>query len=961
MPIGLVLIVAGLLSGAGRAAAQPFFDRGDADCSVGVSAADLVAAVRGLGGTSTCGNDDCDRDGMVTAADILCTAGCLFDSCPIPDNAPRVSGVTAESAPTVVPASVVRLSVRNLGSTDKIKRVTVGGFEAEVVDQTDDELAVVLPFEVPVGPADVVVFDGDLAGAPFSIDVAPATPLGAPDTFDGTLALVDGLIAQLLMLDVDSVYGDAAALIREELTRYRSDLVDQRAALANAPELSDADRLQLDAAIDGSGVPELLRQLLVDLAAPASPPGPNRAAAATAPVLAFKRGADTIKIVRGVAQTAAATLSTPAIVAIATGAAIIGGVLLAASDPITPLIFGITYVDASGATRSYPTGGGFATFRGARFDALTTSLGVRATGGYFVSTESMANDDTLTFHLPDTEGFCGRSTLELYRLRSYSNPVPTAVQPELLSLPSTAPFHERISGTARGTTYCFGQALFNGPAAAQVGFSTVGDHGLELNVPRVEPGRYGVGLRVQGVRSDPDDDLTIDVTNALTGMKLSCPSEVEIPEAPADGAAADSMASVCDAVLVPEEAGQPQPSLFVWHASNSKVSLQTPTHTGRSAIVGRGIGAVSVSVALVLAGEDGQQLAASDPVQVAVVDRIKPRITISSTTTSPVQPGGSIDVSISASDNYKLGAIQLTATGDAVASGGDQTSLDCSGKKQCTTTLSVGVKDRDFTTPTITVTASVVDLGVNSATSNMLTFKVARDDHCPTVTIQEPAAGGTVNAGQTVTAVAVARDDQPDDTGVQLFKYSASGPALSAPVSQVLPLPQPQAAPTLRFNFTVKSAAELTDVDDRTITISVEALDAAKPPNSCGAQTTTVSVIGVLDRCEGGITVDHASGYIGDPFTISVALAGDGAASITRVTSINPGGQFDLQPQGGGLYTVTLFYQGTGSFTLRFVAFDATGSERCAGSIGLASLGPKPSADAAAAQGEAGVAGAGLQ
>jgi hypothetical protein len=196
----------------------------------------------------------------------------------------------------------------------------------------------------------------------------------------------------------------------------------------------------------------------------------------------------------------------------------------------------------------------------------------------------------------------------------------------------------------------------------------------------------------------------------------------------------------------------------------------------------------------------------------------------------------------------------------------------------------------------------------------------------------------------------VATDNQPGDTGVKSFVYSASGAALVAPVALTLPLPMSQAAPTLRFNFTVKQPDELTDVEDLNIAISVAALDAAMPPNNCGPQIISVSVIGVLEGCSGGIQAAPSSGYIGDAFTITVALTGAGADQITRVTSINPGGQFDLQPQGGGVYTVTLFYQGTGGFTLRFIAFDAAGEEQCAGTVGLEALGPRPEEGVAAQQ-----------
>jgi hypothetical protein len=335
-------------------------------------------------------------------------------------------------------------------------------------------------------------------------------------------------------------------------------------------------------------------------------------------------------------------------------------------------------------------------------------------------------------------------------------------------------------------------------------------------------------------------------------------------------------------------------------------------------------------------------LATSNEVEITVVDREPPDVSISSTATSPVQPGASIPVTVTARDNAKLGAVQLAVTGDAVANGATQESAECLGKKTCTVNFTVTLKERDFVQTTVTIKATAFDAALLSEVSNTLTFTLAKDTSCPTLTIQQPASGGSVKAGDTTAVMAVASDDGPTDTGVKRFVYSASGAALTAPVAQELTLPMAQKSPMLRFNFTVKSAAELTDVEDKTIVLSVEAFDDAMPPNTCGAQTVSVGVFGELDRCQGGITTDNPAGFIGEPFTVTVALAGEGADEITRVTSINPGGQFDLQPQGGGVYTVTLFYQGTGTFSLRFVAIDANGDERCSGSIALESLGPEP-------------------
>lgn len=938
-------------------AAARFYPRGDATCGDGLTAADLVATARGIGGDSGCGNVDCDRDGALTAADARCAAGCLFGVCPVPGHAPRLTGIAADSAPEAVPGSVVRISVANLGPIDANKRVTVNGLEAEVVEQTEIELLVALPVDLPTGPAELVVIDGDLDGPPIAIEIAPPVPLGAPDSFDGMLGLVDTVLARLLDLDVEAAFGDNAPIIRQEYARYRAELAEQRAALAADATLGEAARIVLDAAADASGAPEQLRAQIAELEALTV--GDGGVAAPPNPYLAFQNGARTLQIAGAVvraAGTAAAAAGTtisagPILLAIGTGLAINAGAVLVGGNALTPLIAGIDYLDADGKPRRYPTAGGIAVVRGYNFDTVTTDLKIRVRSGSYAGDTPTAVGDTINYRLPDNIGFCGKVTFELFRAGGFvSNPVQQRVQPELLTLPANALSGAEIQGTSRGASCELSQsasAFFDSgaPGSSKEALISARDgHLTYMRVPDVLPGAYKVSLTVEGVRSDPAGDVPIDIRNRLTGLQILCPPTIYL------AGSGESSVPSCTVVTQPDFTAQPQPSVFRWLSSRANVAtVQVQTDKRESVLTARNIGETNISVTLEASAGPVRILASSPPVAVTVVDDTDPRISISSTATSPVQPGASIPVTVTASDNYRLLLVELAASGDAVASGGAQQILDCTGKKTCSAMVTVGLKESDFSQPTVTITATARDAGANSAGSNTLTFTIARDTSCPAVTIQQPASGGTVNAGETVMVVALARDDQPGDTGVKSFVYRASGPALTAPVAQTLPLPLPQAAPPLRFTFSVKQPSELTDVEDKNITISVEALDAANPPNTCGPQTVSVSVVGVLDLCSGGITTDNPAGFIGEPFTVTVALTGAGADEITRVTSINPGGAFDLEPQGGGVYTVTLFYQGAGGFTLRFVAFDAAGEERCAGSIGLESLGPEPG-DGVAAQ-----------
>src|SRR5262249_49240773 len=157
----------------------------------------------------------------------------------------------------------------------------------------------------------------------------------------------DTSAALLAALDLEGAFGANASVLRQALQTLRADLATQRAALAADPNLTATLRAQLDAAFDASGAPEMLRQLISDieaLLAPSAAAGTQ--AAETTVVGVFSRGSDTIKIVGGIARGAGLALSTPALVLLGAAAATIAGVLVAANDPLTPLIYGLTFFDA---------------------------------------------------------------------------------------------------------------------------------------------------------------------------------------------------------------------------------------------------------------------------------------------------------------------------------------------------------------------------------------------------------------------------------------------------------------------------------------------------------------------------------------------------------------------------------------------------------------------------------------
>lgn len=87
-------------------------------------------------------------------------------------------------------------------------------------------------------------------------------------------------------------------------------------------------------------------------------------------------------------------------------------------------------------------------------------------------------------------------------------------------------------------------------------------------------------------------------------------------------------------------------------------------------------------------------------------------------------------------------------------------------------------------------------------------------------------------------------------------------------------------------------------------------------------------------ECSGRITASPSSGYVGDPFTVTITIDAPLNEEIARVTTDNPGcHDCDAQEVASGKYTRTLYWQGTrGTFTIKFLAYDRNGKERCSGS-----------------------------
>lgn len=882
------------------AAGQVMAARGDANCSGTVSAADFAAVALGAGGTSLCGNEDCDRNGVTDAADARCTAGCLFDVCSIPPGAPQVTDVTPVSAPTIAPFSVIQLTGENFGGPDRLTRATIGGIEAEVVDlsepsppaagmaaQTTPAWGVVVPGDLLPGLADLVVIDGDVAGLPLPIAIGPAVPLGEPDTFDSTMDLLDTAVAKLAALDLEEAFGDNAEPLGSALQDFRNRLAELRAQFDSDPNVTPVMRAQVGAGFDASGVPEMLRDLIAEIdgtagadsGAAASATG--AAAAPTGVVGGFVRGAKTIRVVQAVGGAVATGLTlpaTPVLAGIALVAGVVAGVIVAAvaSPAGTPFVENIAFDTFRG-----PHAGSIVTVTGQR---LTDKLLLQVYAGFptpFVyGPPQTASATQLTYRL-GTE-LCGRASFQVVDPENSFGllyVLPSRIVPEFLGLtPSSVKAGEPIFMESRGVRGCGAKVDFfsdnnvvGDPLLSLKAVPVEGQPKLRAVVPATAwPRTYSAYL---GTYASVDGPRPIEVKLAVTGLRISCEHEA-IHLSPAGPSQ-----TVCLPEILPDGAHAPKGSTFDWALSDTSVAtLVRVLDTAR--VLPERPGTTTVSAALVVGDS---RLPSQNQIKITVSDITAPEVMLSLESSAKTTPGGQIAVRAAAHDNHAVKRIVLKASGDAVE--GEQ-SVDCPEEEDCSVPFLVTVTSAGLQAWQVTITAEAYDPSGNKGTSTTLTVPVTSDTECPEVTIQSPPSGGTVQPDATVQISALVTDNRPDDTGVRIVRANATGAAVAqAPVPAEVTLPAPLPQFTRLAPFKVKPAADIAKIADRTINILAAATDDAG--NYC---EKLISVTATGPPMISGVpaTVDA-----GDPITIigagfgqiqgngSVAIGGKNAAVVS--------------------------------------------------------------------------------
>lgn len=913
--------------------AQDLFGRGDSDCNETFSAGDTVSAVRAVAGSTSCANDDCDRDGALTDADVDCTLTCLFGECLTPANAPTITAV-ASDADAIRSYTTLRVLGRDFGSARQLKRATIDDVEAPIIDVADNgELLVLVP-PVASGPRALRVFDGDLGGPPYSIVVAPQRPVGSLDSLDDTLTLLDTVLAQFARLDLESHYDDDAALVRTAIETFRSDLQDQRTALASDPEFTPAVRAQLDAAIDSSGVPERLRDILTDihqlLAATERHPRQGTLVVGT---IAQNLG-DTAAIARGVVTVGAAGIG--ATTGIAFGAGVLAGVLTAAaSDAAVPIVTQIQFFNDRGEwTPAAPRR--IAVVTGARL--FGTRLVIDTGRGRFTVFAENDSNTSRQFRLPDDSiGLCGPVSFFLSRslpLPVESQRFPDQLCPSLTEIfgPNPTSPGARVKLYSRAMSGCFGEVRFEGEKQIEsVPFRGLSPTLIEVTVPNLKPDTYALRANVSACNSGALPGLV--VRDAVTGLDIVCSPTGPGPDTSnLEAPPGTPNRTNCSAHVVPSDASPPPGSRIEWSSSDQQTASIVGSNVGAKVVVAANQpGSTNIRAALVVGDRtvvDSGALA----YEVVVRDSTAPTVTLTSGSPTQIPAGGTLSLRVRASDNVVVSRLHLIAHGPVT--NGDQEIPCLNLDTTCEADFNVEVDD-SATGGTITITAEAFDGFSNKATSATLSFNVtgAPDTTCPEVYIESPDDGGVVNAGTTVGVIAHASDE----VGVKRFRYRASGDALVSSVMQELPLPSALTTADLRFNFAVKGVAALANVANRSIALSVEALDEAG--NSCEAATATLSVGGLWENCDGSISADKPIGHIGEAVTVTATVTGALATRVDEVIGYNPGGTFDLIPRGNGTFTLALTYQGIGKFKFGFTALDH-GDPVCDGAILLESTPP---------------------
>jgi hypothetical protein len=826
------------------ASAQGFLPRGDTNCDAQVTAADLVGAA--LGAISGCDNLDCDRDGVANAADLTCAANCLFGGCPIISNGPTFTDIVPVRTVALSPLSVARLNGVTFNAGDFVQ-VTVGGFPAEISDSSAaNTVDIIIPADVPVGDAPVAVTVGDVPGPAKTVRISAPSSIPPSDTYADTLDVLYSVVYEFTELDLESLFPLQAAALRQVTDQALSDLDD---ASIEADSLDGAERARLDAAMDASGTPDLLNDAfleLYDVAHPESLIG--RGGATSAVRAAVLRGARTLVNARTLFRAARGPKGVlGAGVTLASLASLLRDTV---KDDAPPWILGINF-EPRVDDLNMATVGGKARVIGGNINPANAALILTTASGALALRPEFVDGQSMLFALPGSfeQTFCGAVEFSLLDVEAQkeSHGIRELVHPILRSVTPSDP----IIGTPMtfdlvASRACLEQtvALFrqSEPGVVSRRLSASGPVVAAI-APDLALGGYDASVSVGGAasRSFP---ITL---HPLRGIQADC-TQTQLSLAPGTPKVAD-----CRSVLDPSNARLPDESFPRWSASDTSVVGVTDFEDGRAQFTALKPGTSQARVTLICVGSFAcGDAALVDTADITVRDASSPHITLSSAPVAgDVAPGSTIRVTASASDNYDVATIRLTAVGDAVQDPGEQT-FTCLGiDEQCETEFTVTLKSEGFSNRTVAINAEAADPDGNKGSATPLIFNVTSnaDNLPPSVTIQTPVDLMEVSPGATVQVSVHATDDRRNDKGVKQILIRAEGDALAFAVNpEVECLEVPLGDYTRTASFTVKDLNHIGSVADRRITITVQAVDAAGPGceggNKSPIQFVRVDVVG---------------------------------------------------------------------------------------------------------------------
>jgi DNA-binding beta-propeller fold protein YncE len=752
------------------AIAPGFYPRGDSNCSVALSVPDVQAVVRAVGDVSTCSNDDCDRDGRVTAADIDCTVHCLFGACSIPPDAPRATAVHPVTAPGIVPFSVVLVDVDNLGSDADFDRVTFGGIETEVIGREGtNALRVVVP-DVSVGRTDVVVLAGDVAGPALRVGVDAAQAIGATDDTAGTLDLLIQTTDQLLALNLEAAVnpttsgaqGQAAIDATALIAALRAQIQTVRSAASTFRDLlrdpQQAGWAALDHAIEASGLPERLKALVPDLVGTAITERDKLRRAAEV-YRDLSRFLDTAGQLKRTLDPAIAAALDEARAELARVGVIVSDELRGLTEQSLEklgIVLKVAFSDAVENARQYPTAGGRVRVFYRQFGLLEVDdLSVDFASGRLQLDPETSGDGFYDYRLPDTVGICGPvriryQALELGGLIGLSG-LHTSIQPELLDLGTdVAASRDGVALRTRGVLGCRSEALFTRVATdpprgriieRATSVTAQSANVASASVPVVPPDRYRVTARVAGVASTEVRELRIQT--AAHGLDVFCLStQLFLPPA-------SPSETSCTAVALPSPGDIPsEPDsgfVFEWQSEpGAIVELRDDTPTLADVrVLATHAGNTDLTV-VAKTDRDVRVAGTTNAAAIHVADVTAPNVLLSTVAVDLV-PGGFIKVTAKATDNDGLTRIVLTATGEAVSTLDFPADLPCSRGRSCSREWTLSLKRAEFFTDGhIRVRAETFDTAGSSGLSNTLEFFI------------EPAATATPTATPTATRTPLA-------------------------------------------------------------------------------------------------------------------------------------------------------------------------------------------------------------